>query len=371
MTRPEMKMEYVSYDRAKGREHMEEKNVMISITGLQKVDGVEQEPVELITPGVLSQVGGGYHLTYRETALTGLEGTITSFQVYPDQVSMVRMGTVCLQMVFEKGRRHLSVYETPYGNMSVGVRTEQLTSTLGESGGVIDIKYALEIDHGRKDADQGARCAPFGLSGGLLGESIRQAEGLLSGSWRIYRGGLATPVFQLAKRSGKPAEACAQALAETVDLTGTWFVKAVPVGGYLNLTFAPAWYDAAAREPAPAGTPVTTPVPPMPDFPAEIFAGDWRCLCRTQKKCPTAQLAARQDAGNPAWLVRYTAQRLQRLAEREALPASQAWTEGEQALLLLAAALARQVWRERCFEGGAAQRCARVLAAGYKRLSQP
>lgn len=71
---------------------MEEKNVMISITGLQKVDGVEQEPVELITPGVLSQVGGGYHLTYRETALTGLEGTITSFQVYPDQVSMVRMG---------------------------------------------------------------------------------------------------------------------------------------------------------------------------------------------------------------------------------------------------------------------------------------
>ena len=206
----------------------------------------------------------------------------------------------------------------------------------------------------------------------LLGESIRQAEGLLSGSWRIYRGGLATPVFQLAKRSGKPAEACAQALAETVDLTGTWFVKAVPVGGYLNLT------------------PVTTPVPPMPDFPAEIFAGDWRCLCRTQKKCPTAQLAARQDAGNPAWLVRYTAQRLQRLAEREALPVSQAWTEGEQALLLLAAAfaqrqqrdtsaqlfrylteLARQVWRERCFEGGAAQRCARVLAAGYARLSQP
>ena len=175
-----------------------------------------------------------------------------------------------------------------------------------------------------------------------------------------------------------------------MDLTGTWFVKAVPVGGYLNLTFAPAWYDAAAREPAPAGTPVTTPVPPMPDFPAEIFAGDWRCLCRTQKKCPTAQLAARQDAGNPAWLVRYTAQRLQRLADREALPASQAWTEGEQALLLLAAAfaqrqprdtpaqlfrylteLARQVWRERCFEGGAAQRCARVLAAGYERLSQP
>ena len=118
------------------------------------------------------------------------------------------------------------------------------------------------------------------------------------------------------------------------------------------------------------GTPVTTPSRRCRIF-RRIFAGDWRCLCRTQKKCPTAQLAARQDAGNPAWLVRYTAQRLQRLAEREALPASQAWTEGEQALLLLAAAfaqrqqrdtsaqlfrylteLARQVWRKALLEGG-------------------
>lgn len=241
---------------------------------------------------------------------------------------------------------------------------------------------------GRKDADQGARCAPFGLSGGLLGESIRQAEGLLSGSWRIYRGGLATPVFQLAKRSGKPAEACAQALAESVDLTGTWFSEAVPAGGYLNLVFAAEWYDAAAQEPAQAGVPVASPVPPVPAFPAEIFVGDWRCLCRTQKKPPAPQLAARQDAGNPAWLVRYTAERLQRLAERSA-PVSQVWTEGEQALLLLAAefaqrqerdtpaqlfryltGLARQVWQVRCFVGGAAVRCARVLAAGYAQLSQ-
>ena len=60
---------------------------------------------------------------------------------------MVRVGTVCLQMVFELGRRHYSIYETPYGNMSVGVRTEKMHNTLGESGGQIDIKYDIEIDH--------------------------------------------------------------------------------------------------------------------------------------------------------------------------------------------------------------------------------
>lgn len=243
---------------------------------------------------------------------------------------------------------------------------------------------------GRNDADQGARCAPFGLSGGdLLSETVRQAETLAPGPWRVHNGCLATPApFRLAKERQVSAEVCAQALAASVDLTGTWFSQAVPAGGYLNLLFAAEWYDAAAREPAQVGTMVTRPVPPIPDFPAEIFPGDWRCLCRTQKKPPTPQLAARQDAGNPAWLVRYTAQRLQRLAERS-VPVSQDWTEGEQALLRLAAefaqrqekdtpaqlfryltGLARQVWQVRCFVGSAAVRCGRVLAAGYETLAR-
>lgn len=243
---------------------------------------------------------------------------------------------------------------------------------------------------GRNDADQGARCAPFGLSGGdLLTETIRQAETLAPGPWRVHNGCLATPApFRVAKERQTSAEVCAQTLAASVDLTGTWFSEAVPAGGYLNLVFASEWYDAAAREPAQVGTMATSPVPPIPDFPAEIFAGDWRCLCRTQKKLPAPQLAARQDAGNPAWLVRYTAERLQRLAERS-VPVSQVWTEGEQALLLLAAefarwqerdtpaqlfryltGLARQVWQVRCFAGGAAVRCGRVLAAGYETLAR-
>lgn len=244
---------------------------------------------------------------------------------------------------------------------------------------------------GRNDADLGARCAPFGLSGrDLLTETVRQAETLASGPWRVHNGCLATPApFRLAKEGQISAEACAQALAKKVNLDGTWFSEAVPAGGYLNLALAPEWYDAATEEPAQAGTLAAATTPPVPAFPAEIFPGDWRCLCRTQKKPPAAQLAARQDAGNPAWLVRYTAERLQGLAKRGALPASQTWTEGERALLLLAAefaqrqerdtpaqlfryltGLARQVWQLRCFTGGAALRCARVLAAGYERLSQ-
>ncbi|HWS41862.1 MAG TPA: DUF1934 domain-containing protein, partial [Pseudoflavonifractor sp.] len=51
------------------------------------------------------------------------------------------------QMVFEEGRRHLSMYETPYGSLSIGVNTRKMRSSLGDSGGDILIDYALEIDH--------------------------------------------------------------------------------------------------------------------------------------------------------------------------------------------------------------------------------
>ena len=40
----------------------------------------------------------------------------------------------------------MSMYNTPYGTMSIGVNTRHLTAQVGESGGDIEIDYAIEID---------------------------------------------------------------------------------------------------------------------------------------------------------------------------------------------------------------------------------
>ena len=62
-------------------------------------------------------------------------------------VTLLREGTVNSQMVFEEGRRHLSMYETPYGSMSVGINTRRVKNTIGETGGDLEIDYAIEIDN--------------------------------------------------------------------------------------------------------------------------------------------------------------------------------------------------------------------------------
>lgn len=125
-----------------------DKNVILSIRGQQTVDNADPDVIELVTEGTLTpHEGGNYTLRYQESELTGLEGTQTTIQVEGDSVSILREGQVNSQMVFEEGRRHLTMYNTPYGALSIGVNTRKMKVDLDETGGSIEIDYALEVDH--------------------------------------------------------------------------------------------------------------------------------------------------------------------------------------------------------------------------------
>ena len=124
-----------------------EKNVIISIKGVQRLEDADPDTMEFVTKGRLEQEGNSYTLSYQESKLTGLEGTLTTFQVEPERVTLLRVGEFNSQMVFQEGCRHLAMYNTPYGTMSIGVNTRHLTAQVGESGGDIEIDYAIEIDH--------------------------------------------------------------------------------------------------------------------------------------------------------------------------------------------------------------------------------
>lgn len=124
-----------------------EKSVIISIKGMQNYDNAGPGAVELVTRGQLAREGEGFTLSYQESEVTGLEGTLTTIQVEPERVTLMRVGEFNSQMVFEKGRRHLSMYDTPYGSMAIGVNTRHLLAELDEHGGEIEIDYAVEIDH--------------------------------------------------------------------------------------------------------------------------------------------------------------------------------------------------------------------------------
>ena len=125
-----------------------ENNVIISIQGKQSFEAQDDDTIELVTEGCLEPDGDdGYTLSYQESELTGLEGTLTTIQVEGEQVTLMRVGEVNSQMVFQEGRRHLSMYNTPYGAMAIGVNTRHLLAELTDQGGDIEIDYAIEVDH--------------------------------------------------------------------------------------------------------------------------------------------------------------------------------------------------------------------------------
>ena len=127
---------------------MSENNVIISIRGTQSYEQQEDDVIELVTEGKLEQEDEGHFtLSYQESEVTGLEGTLTTFQIGPERVTLMRLGEVNSEMVFELGRRHLSMYETPYGALAMGVNTRELSSALNERGGELRIVYDIELDH--------------------------------------------------------------------------------------------------------------------------------------------------------------------------------------------------------------------------------
>lgn len=121
--------------------------VLLTIRAEQRYEDMEPDGVELMTEGTLEPVEGGLRLSYQESELTGLEGTTTTFEIRDPRVILTRTGRVNSQMVFEEGKQHTSLYETPFGELAVDIQTSRLRHSLTERGGLLDLRYSISVDH--------------------------------------------------------------------------------------------------------------------------------------------------------------------------------------------------------------------------------
>ncbi|MBR5536439.1 MAG: DUF1934 domain-containing protein [Clostridia bacterium] len=121
------------------------KDVIISIRGLQEQDGETGDPITLVTPGRYYRKNDSYYISYEESELTGLAGTRTTLRVKSDFVKLVRTGLYPSELQFELGKRHMSLYHTDYGDLSIVVSTNHIRNTLTDDGGDLDVQYTVEV----------------------------------------------------------------------------------------------------------------------------------------------------------------------------------------------------------------------------------
>ena len=125
------------------------KDVMIRILATQSGDDPREqtELAEFSTEGKLDCIDGVGTLTYPESELTGMEGTVTTIAFTPEGAVLTRQGSVTGRMDFSPGERNTFLYETPYGSSTVGMETKRYASTLTERGGTLEIEYVVDFDH--------------------------------------------------------------------------------------------------------------------------------------------------------------------------------------------------------------------------------
>jgi uncharacterized beta-barrel protein YwiB (DUF1934 family) len=125
------------------------KNVIISVKGNQTTTDKDSNVLELVTEGTYYKKGHSYYITYKESKVTGMEGTTTTLKIKNGVVTLIRFGTVNSQFVFEQGHKHLSHYDTVHGTFTVGVFANEVNIKVDDKGGEVWVDYSLEIDNSK------------------------------------------------------------------------------------------------------------------------------------------------------------------------------------------------------------------------------
>ena len=125
-----------------------DKNVLIHIRGLQMMDPAdEQEPIELVVPGQYYYRNGSHYLRYEELMdETSTEPTVNYIKISSKAVEVRKKGLVNVHMVFERGKKNMTYYSTPYGTVEMGIAATGVMIEESENGIDMKVDYALEMN---------------------------------------------------------------------------------------------------------------------------------------------------------------------------------------------------------------------------------
>ncbi len=121
--------------------------VLLTVQSVQTSAEGEKETVEFVTDGTMRRSGNGWVIRYEESELTGLEGVWTTVTAEDGKITVDRSGSFESHMIFEKNQKHLSLYETPVGVLSIGTIALGMEHSIDDRGGRIAIEYRLEIEN--------------------------------------------------------------------------------------------------------------------------------------------------------------------------------------------------------------------------------
>lgn len=122
------------------------KEVLLTIAGLQLLDGEQETPVEVVTAGAYYHRNGKHYILYDEV-IEGCPGHIhNTVKIGEESLEVIKKGISNVHMVFEKNRKNLTCYATPFGNLTIGIMARQIQIEESDKDIDVQVNYSLDVN---------------------------------------------------------------------------------------------------------------------------------------------------------------------------------------------------------------------------------
>lgn len=127
---------------------MNNRKVCVKIRGLHSMDApdIEDDTIEVINVGTYYKRNGKHYVKYEEMIEGSDQVSNTLLKIADNEVEVISKGATGSHMVFTRGQKNMSYYNTPFGGINLGVDTYDMNVEITEENIVVDLEYGMEVN---------------------------------------------------------------------------------------------------------------------------------------------------------------------------------------------------------------------------------
>ena len=122
--------------------------VLLTLQGLQFDQREEDaDKIEIVTVGDYYKKNGKHYVIYEEVTEGFTQPTKNRLKFSEDMLELSRNGLVNMHMVFQENRKNLTNYNTPFGQILIGIDTKKIQIKEQRDNIVVDVEYSLDVNY--------------------------------------------------------------------------------------------------------------------------------------------------------------------------------------------------------------------------------
>lgn len=123
------------------------KDVLVKVSGLQFAGEEDSDSIEVITSGTYYKKNGKHYVLYDEVMEGTTEVTKNVIKIGTDFMEVTRKGPATAHMMFERDKKTVSYYYTPFGNLLIGIDAKDIRMEESDLDINVKVQYGLEINY--------------------------------------------------------------------------------------------------------------------------------------------------------------------------------------------------------------------------------